>query len=61
MSLTAKRLLFASACLIVWFGFVFHGGVAANVVIAGLGGWYMGGLIYSFTNKVFPNEREEQV
>ena len=60
MSITTKRILFAIGCLIVWFGFITAGGVVAQMVTAALAGWYIGGLIYAFTKKVFPDEREGQ-
>lgn len=60
MSLEAKRILLAIGCLIAWYGFITAGGTVAQMVIAALAGWYMGGLIYHFTRKVFPNEREGQ-
>lgn len=60
MTITTKRVLLAIGCLVVWFGFVTNGGAVAQIVTAALAGWYMGGLIYNFTVKVFPNEREER-
>lgn len=60
MSTNAKRIWLAIGCLIVWFGFITTGGVVAQMATAALAGWYMGGLIYAFTKKVFPDEREGQ-
>lgn len=56
MSITAKRFLFSIGLLIVWFGFITTGGALASIVMSALAGWYMGGLIYKFAAKVFPNE-----
>lgn len=59
MSLTTKRVLFAIGCLIAWFGFITAGGTIVNMVVSGLAGWFMGGLIYQFSKKVFPDARDD--
>ena len=61
MSVLAKRILLAIGCLIAWFGFISAGGAVVNFIVSALAGWQVGGLIYKFTEKVFPDEREEQV
>lgn len=60
MSIKTKRILFALGCLIIWFGFVMTGGTVASTIIAGLAGLFMGGLIYQFAEKVFPNDCNER-
>jgi hypothetical protein len=55
MSITAKRILFAIGLLIIWLGFVFGAGSFASLVIAVVGGWTVGGWIYTLSTKVFPD------
>lgn len=57
MSLFGKRVLFSIGLLIIWFGFITMGPTTlVSMVMYALGGWLMGGIIYNFAEKVFPNE-----
>ncbi len=56
MSTSVKRLLLSIGLLIVWFGFITSGGAVASFAVSALAGWFVGGLIYELSAKVFPNE-----
>ena len=57
MNTNTKRILFSLGLLIIWFGFISTGpSVVINFVISALAGWFVGGLIYSISKKVFPYE-----
>lgn len=56
MSIFAKRLLFSAGLLVIWFGFITMGNELSRIVVSGLAGWYVGGLIFEASVKVFPNE-----
>lgn len=58
MSIEAKRIILAIGCLIVWVGLISAGGIMTDFVIPALAGWLVGGMIYSFVRKVFPNDSE---
>lgn len=55
MSVTMKRVLFATGCLIIWLGFVFSSVTFATLVVSIIGGWTLGGWIFDLSAKVFPD------
>ena len=59
MSIRTKQILFGLGCLIVWFGFLIYGGTLAKYVVSGLAGWFVGRLIYDFSEKLFPDDCNE--